>query len=311
MKKHLGRAAAWVITIGLLLFLFKTIRFADVVAATRTAEPWTVPGLLACIVAIYFADSFAIWKTFGWFLAPLRFGQVLVVRGATYLLAAINYNVGQGAIVYFVHRVFGVPVMRGIATVLLVMGINVLALLFLATAGLRVAPEIPAYIPKVLVVAWAGLAVYALLVAVKPRWLATKPLFDVLLGAGFAGHAKALLVRLPHIASLVALQYTALHAFHVDVPLGQAIVTLPIVFFISVLPISVQGLGVTQATMVFFFARYAAGAPELQKASVLAASLVTQTIATIFQVILGLACLRTSTGRELNSATKEAAPPAS
>jgi hypothetical protein len=310
MKKHLGRAAAWVITIGLLLFLFKTIRFADVVAATRTAEPWTVPGLLACIVAIYFADSFAIWKTFGWFLAPLRFGQVLVVRGATYLLAAINYNVGQGAIVYFVHRVFGVPVMRGIATVLLVMGINVLALLFLATAGLKVAPEVPSYIPTVLIVAWAGLAFYALLVAVKPRVLATKPLLDVLLGAGFKGHAKALVVRLPHIASLVALQYTALHAFHVDVPLGQAVVALPIVFFIAVLPISVQGLGVMQATMVFFFARYAPGDEPVQKAAVLAASLVTQTVATIFQIVLGLACLRTKTGRELNSATKAAKPPA-
>jgi hypothetical protein len=206
--------------------------------------------------------------------------------------------------------VFRVPVMRGVATVLLVMGINVVALLFMATAGLRIAPEVPDYIPMVLVGAWIGLAGYALLVAIKPRILASKPLFDVLLGAGFKGHARALLVRLPHIASLVALQYTALHAFHVDVPLGQAIVTLPIVFFISVLPISVQGLGVTQATMVFFFARYAPGAESTQKAAVLAASLVTQTIATIFQVILGLACLRTKTGRELNAASKEAAPAA-
>ncbi len=41
------------------------------------------------------------------------------MRGATYLLAAVNYNVGQGAIVYFVHRARGVPVVRGLATVLL------------------------------------------------------------------------------------------------------------------------------------------------------------------------------------------------
>ena len=69
---------------------------------------------------------------------------MLLVRGATYLLAAINYNVGQGAIVYFVHRATGAPVMRGVATILLVIGINVLALLFLATAGLAVAPDVAA-----------------------------------------------------------------------------------------------------------------------------------------------------------------------
>ena len=93
-----------------------------------------VPAVLASVVAIYLADSFAIWKTFGWFLTRMSFADVLLVRGATYLLAAINYNVGQGAIVYFVHRSAGTTVMRGVATILLVLGINVLALLFLATA---------------------------------------------------------------------------------------------------------------------------------------------------------------------------------
>ena len=42
-------------------------------------------------------------------------------------------------------------------------------------------------------------------------------------------------------------------------PLVDALATLPIVFLVAVLPISVQGLGTTQAAMVFFFARYAPG----------------------------------------------------
>jgi hypothetical protein len=305
MRRRLGRAAAWLVTAALLFYLFKKIPFATVVAATRAAAPWTLPGILATVVAIYLGDSFAIWKTFGWFLAPLRFGQVLVVRGATYLLAAINYNVGQGAIVYFVHRAFGVPVMRGVATVLLIMGINILALLFLATGGLAIAPEVPHAVSVIVRVAWAGLAVYALVVAVKPRWLVNRPLFDVLLSAGIKGHARALVVRVPHIASLVAMQFTALHAFNVHVPLVEAVAALPIVFFVAVLPISVQGLGTTQATMVYFFARYAPGDQAAQQAAVLAASLVSQTIALCFQVLLGLACLRSRTGRELRSAAAE------
>jgi hypothetical protein len=309
MRKRLGRAAAWLITAALLFFLFRKIPFATVVAATRAAAPWTIPACLAGVVAIYLADSFAIWKTFGWFLAPLSFAQVAVVRGATYLLAAVNYNVGQGAIVYFVHRATGVPVLRGVATVLLIMGVNVLALLALATVGIGVAPDVPHAVKIVVAVAFAGLAFYALVVALKPRWLATRPIFDVLLSAGLGGHARALLVRLPHITALMVFQTAMLHAFGVAVPVGQAIVALPIVFFIAVLPISVQGLGTTQAAMVFFFARYAAGDAEHQKAAVLAASLVAQAMATIIQVALGLACLRSSTGRQLQTAAADAATP--
>jgi hypothetical protein len=260
-----------------------------------------VPVCIATVFAIYLADSFAIWRTFRWFLATFSLGEILVVRGGTYPLAAVNYNVGQAAIVYFVHRARAVPVVKALATILLIMGVNVLALLALATVGVAVAPELPGSIRAVVGLAWAGLAVYAVVVAVKPRWLATRPLFDVLLSAGLAGHGRALLVRLPHIASLMVFQTAMLRAFGVAVPLAQAIAELPIVFFIAVLPISVQGLGTTQAAMVFFFARYAPGG---NAAAVLAASLVGQAIAVTTQVLLGLVCLQSKTGRELRAAAR-------
>ena len=311
MLKRFGRAAAWLVTGTLLFLLFRKIPFATVVAATKAAAPWTLPVAVFWIAAVYFADSFAIWKTFGWFLAPLSYAQVLVVRGATYLLAAINYNVGQGAIVYFVHRATGAPVLRGVATVLLIMGVNVLALLVLATVGLAIAPDVPHAVVVIVSVAYAGLAVYALAVAVKPRWLAQRPVFDVLLAAGPAGHARALLVRVPHIVALMSLQTCLLRAFGVAVPIGQAIVALPIVFFIAVLPISVQGLGTTQAAMVYFFARYGPGDAESQRAAVLAASLFGQAFALTLQTALGIGCLRSRVGRELQSAARETTSAAS
>ena len=311
MLKRVSRAAAWLVTAALLFLLFRKIPFATVVAAARGAAAWTIPVGVAGVAAIYFADSFAIWKTFAWFLAPLSYAQVLVVRGATYLLAAINYNVGQGAIVFFIHRVTGAPVLRGVATVLLIMGVNVLALLVLATVGLGVAPDVPHAVTVIVTVAYAGLAVYALVVALKPGWLARRPVFDVLLAAGLGGHARALLVRIPHIVALMVYQTSMLRAFGVAVPVAQAVVALPIVFFIAVLPISVQGLGTTQAAMVYFFARYGPGDAESQKASVLAASLVGQALALTLQTALGIGCLRSRVGRELKTAAESAAAPAS
>src|SRR3954469_14403726 len=157
MKKRLVRLLAWTVTAGILVLLFRKIPFHEVVAAARGAAGWTVPAAVFFGFVIYLADSFAIWKTFGWFLAKLSFPDVLLVRGATYLLAAINYNVGQGAIVYFVHRTAGTTIMRGVATILLVLGTNVLALLFLATAGLTAAPDVPHAVKVLVVIAWVGL----------------------------------------------------------------------------------------------------------------------------------------------------------
>src|SRR5215831_5271326 len=104
MRKKLARLAAWLITAALLFLLFRRISVGELVAHVRGAAPWAVPIGFLGMAAIYLGDSFAIWKTFEWFLARLSFVEVLVLRGATYLLAAINYNAGQGAIVYFIHR---------------------------------------------------------------------------------------------------------------------------------------------------------------------------------------------------------------
>jgi len=311
MQKRLLRVLPWVVTAGLLFLLFRRISIAEVVADARNAPGWMGPVVLAFVIAVYLGDSFAIWKTFGWFLTRMSFADVLLVRGATYLLAAINYNVGQGAIVYFVHKTAGTTIMRGVATILLVLGVNVLALLFLATGGLAVAPELPHMVKVLIAVAWGGLAVYIALVAIRPRFL-DRPLFEVLLNAGVGGHAKALAVRIPHIAALMAFQFSALRAFGIQVPLVYALATLPITFFVAVLPISVQGLGTTQATMVYFFARYAPVSEAAREAAVIAASLVAQAIALGFQALLGVVCLRSRVGRALQASAKEqaVAPPA-
>lgn len=300
-RQRLLQLAAWIVTAGLLGWLLWRTPFSQVVAATRAAAPWTVPVAILLLIALYVADSFAIWKTFGWFLAQLSLAEILVVRGATYLLAAINYSVGQGAIVYFVHRATGAPVMRGVATVLLIMGINILALLFLTSAGLLIAPapEIPHGLYVIVAAAYLGLAIYTVALIVRPRWLAARPIFDVLLAAGWRGHLRALAVRVPHIATLIAFQTLMLRAFGVHVPLVVAIASLPVVFFVAVLPISVQGIGTTQAAMVFFFARYAPGDQTAREAAVLAESLVAQVLALGFQSLLGVACLRSRIGRDL------------
>jgi hypothetical protein len=307
MRKKIGPILAWVVTIAILVYLFRRIDIAEVGKAIWAAAWWAIPASAILVIAVYLADSFAIKKTFGWFVAPLSYREVLVVRGATYILALVNYTVGQGAIVYFVNRSRGVPVLRGTAAVLLVMGVNILMLLVLASVGLVVSPDVPQVLRIIVLVAYAGLAIYVVLVAAKPRWLVSRPIFDVLLSAGVGGHLRSMAVRVPHILSLMVFTWTSLAAFGVVVPIAKAILCLPIVYFVAVLPISFQGLGTSQAMFIHFFAAYAPGTTDKARGAViLAATLVAQAIAFVIQLSIGLICMRNQLARGLGKAQQPA-----
>ena len=127
--------------------------FSQVVAAARGAAWWTVPAVLASVTAIYVFDSFAIWKMFGWFLTRCRSRRSCSCGVRPICSPPINYSVGQGAIVYFVHRAAGVPVVRGVGTVLLIMGVNVLALCSWPRRGWRSRPTVPRSLYVVITVA--------------------------------------------------------------------------------------------------------------------------------------------------------------
>jgi hypothetical protein len=300
MRKKLGRILPWAVTLGLLFYLFRNISLSQIMTAFGSAAAWTVPTFVLLVVGVYLGDSFAIWKTFGWFVARLSFREVLVVRGATHLLALVNYTIGQGAIVYFVNRSRGVPLLRGTAAVLLVMGTNILLLLVLASIGLLVAPDLPPALRKIVFGAYGALAVYVFVLVLRPRWLTSRPIFDVLFAAGVSGHLRALLVRIPHIGILMAFSYASLRAFGVQLQVSQALVYLPIIYFIAVLPIAVMGLGTTQAAMLYFFHDFVPGAtPAAAKAAILAASLGSQAVALAVQVVIGIFCMRNQLARNL------------
>ena len=302
MRKKLGRILPWAVTVVLLFYVFRMISFRDMGKAIVQAPNWTVPAFVVLVFGVYLGDCFAIWKTFGWFVARLSFREVLVVRGATYLLALVNYTVGQGAIVYFVNRSRGVPLLRGTAAVLLIMGTNILLLLIFATIGLVVAPDMPVILRKIVFAAYGALAVYSVLLLLRPRWLTSRPIFDVLFAAGVSGHLKTVLVRVPHLGILMMFTYTSLRAFGVQVPVSHAILYLPMIYFIGVLPIAVMGLGTTQFMMILLLSRYVPGAaqdPAKAVAAITAASLGGQAVALAIQATLGVFCMRNQLARNL------------
>ena len=298
MRAHLRTGIPWLISLAALAYLFSRVPAAEVAAAATRAAPWTVPALAAIVVGVFLADCIAIWKTFAWFVTPLPFRDTLTVRGATYVLGLVSYALGQGAFVYFLNR-RGVPAVRAAAAVLFMVGINLILLILLSALGLLLGAAAPPELRRFIVAAVAATVPYAALVAWRPTPLASRPILDVVLGAGIRGHLAAMAVRLPHLCVLLLLNWVALRGFGVHVPAAQALVALPMVLLIAALPISIQGLGPAQGAMILFFGRYASGDDAERAATVLAAGLGAQAIAWVVQILIGTACLRSGLMRDI------------
>jgi hypothetical protein len=251
------------------------------------------------------ADTFAMSSVFGRFGCHVPYKDLYLVRASTYLLAVVNYHVGQAAIVGYLYRVRRVPLLRASGWILFIIGINVGTLFLLASAGAtRVSGELR-LLRLIPLVCGIGIVLYAALLTWKPRILAERRILQPLFEMGIPGHVFGVAVRLPHIGVLLVWHFVSLRMFGVQVTPGAALLYLPAYFAVSSVPgLSVNGIGVAQLVAVYFFAPYVhnaagLGDPAAGKAAVLAYSLATAGISLVMQLVLGLVCLRWATARGL------------
>jgi len=253
------------------------------------------------------ADTFAMSSVFGWFGCHVPYRDLFIVRASTYLLAIVNYHVGQAAIVGYLYRARKVPFLRATGWILFIIGINVGTLFLLASAGASKATGELSWLRAVPIACAAGVLAYAGLLWWKPRVLANHALLGPLFQMGIGGHIKGVLVRLPHICVLLMWHFASLRMFHIEVGVVDALLYLPAYFAVASLPINVNGLGVAQVVAVKFFSHFAVVPPgtvdvtAAQEAAVMAYSLSTSGISIILQLILGFACLRRATSLGLSS----------
>jgi hypothetical protein len=293
----------WLVALGVLAWLFHIVPLEDLRQAfARASVGWFVAFVAAAICGTLLLDSFATWVTARWALpdVPVRYKDVVEIRGASYLLAVIHYGVGQGGFAYFLHRRFSVELARAAGITMLVLGVNVVLVALAAFVGVAIggAPDTPALRWLVLGLAAAFPAYFAVIFA-KPGFLTRfaflRPLFD----AGLRGHLVAVTARAPHVLWLILANYIAMHFFGVDPPIGRALALLPLVFVVATLPISPSGLGTAQLTAMALFAPYAAGATEEdRRAAVLAATLGLQFLALGCQLVIGAFFLRRVSRKE-------------
>lgn len=300
----MGRVALtygpWLVAALALYFVVRSVQWRELWQAFQQAPVGRF--LLASAILLWAncaADTVAMYFTFGWFGRRIPYRELFVIRAATYLLAVVQYYVGQAAILGFLWRRHRVPLGRGAGWIVFISGINMGVLVLLAATGLMRAEIEVKWLRWVPPAVGVGALIYGVLLRLRPaplvRWSFLAPMFEM----GISGHLKGVLVRLPHVLVLIVWHFLALRWFGVKVPPLVALVYLPAVFFFAALPVSVQGLGLSQWAAVTFFAAYAPGG----KAAVLAYSLSTTGVSLVMLVAMGLLFLRPAQRLGLREAT--------
>jgi hypothetical protein len=284
------RAVPFVVAIGLIAF---TLSRVDLRAFVRHVAAVNTPAFLlfnvAFMLALLTADAFATVVVYRRIGAPVRFGEFWVFRGASYLPSILNHHLGQAILTYYVSRRYRVSLARMAGGTLLA---------YASWGGCLLGAGCIAMVVAGMPLQWPGLAlaagaIYLAIIALRPAPLAAVKLLAPLFEAGLAGHVEALAARLPHFVVLFLGTWLPFFFFDVKIPLGQALVYMPMLMVVVTLPVAPQGLGTRDAFATFFLARFAAGATEVEQRSAAVSATASFAVAmTLVEALLGLLLLR-------------------
>ena len=241
----------------------------------------------AMMVGFLISDSLATWVAL--YVERVRWtvGRTFAVRGATYLLSLLGYAVGQGGIVYYLHRA-GLPALRATGVMLFAMGTTFATLLLVTTVSWGFGSTGHPTLWWSLIGGCGAFAVYLAIIAIRPAALVRRALLAPLFEAGLAGHALAIAARLPHVMLVVLGYWFAFLAWGIHVPFGVAMTVMPAVVIAAAIPLAPGGLGATQGALVVLFGDYAVGATsDARAANVLAFAIVHYVYGTLAQLVVG------------------------
>lgn len=234
--------------------------------------------------ALLTADAFATSRVYQRTVCPVRFSELWLIRGASYLPSLLNHHVGQGWVTYFLSKVYGASLWRVAGATLIVYASTFACLLAFALVSLPFGFDRFDWMMPALVSITAAGFLFLIVVAVRPRFLTRQALLGPLLEIGVRGHLWCALLRAPHMMVLFLGSWVPLLMFHVDVPFVDALGLVPPVLLVAALPITPQGVGTRDALSVHLFAAYAVGSKEEAAASVVASTLAWVVALVIVQV---------------------------
>ncbi|MBI4469647.1 MAG: flippase-like domain-containing protein [Acidobacteria bacterium] len=284
------------LTVLIFYFIFNRIPVAKLMEALRSAEYVRFLALMIPNSLLFFAwDTLVLCTVIRWFHGPVAYTELLPIRASSYVVAFLNTNAARGALALYLSRRLRAPFLQMGSTVIFLVLTEYTHLVSWATLGIISFRSEAAgrliWVPPVVAAFWLFFLLYARL-GITPtralRWL-TAPrewsLFRTFKIAPVRRYPQVVLLRAPMFFVSLCIHYQAAKSFGIDIPFGQMLTFLPVIFMLGALPITVAHLGTTQAAWILFFSPYATP-PRL-----LAFSLAAHLTFSLVRVAVGVAFL--------------------
>ena len=299
--KRLATPLKWLIAAGVLYLVFKQVNTDRLLEALASARIEMYIPLAVCFVILWFLiESQNLMYLFNMFGHPVTFREMRLIRGASYMLMIINYNLGLGAIAWYLKQRNSIPLVRASSVMFFYYFVESVGITFFAMVGcLLILGQSPAVYTKIVAIAGCMFSAYIILFFIL-RFLPDKGYFkrfrnnEIMASfyeVTFPDYFKLSGLRAIYFASFIVFFYFGLKCFNVNVPLLYLTGLVPVIFFIGNIPITPFGIGTIQAAMVFFFKDFG---PE---ENILSFSVVYSATLLFFRAPIGLFYMRnTHTG---------------
>ena len=271
MKKLIANLLPWLITAVIGLYIGLTSDWDTVVSTLKAADfVGFIPVVILVVVTVFLFDSWCLVKLFTRFNAPVRYREMLPLKGTSYLLNVINYNAAAAGIALFFRNRKGVPLLEAMGSMLWMNFIDIVSLATILLIGLAISPaEVATSLRTTLT--FGALTIYLILIGSCIYWNAGFDWF--LLGRMrdwriFSGFRQARLmdyayfigIRTAFVLSYVVSQWASMPFFNLEAGLTDLLLYVPALTFIGTIPLTtIAGLGTVQVMMRSFFYDFVPG----------------------------------------------------
>jgi len=265
LNSRIRRVLPWVAGICLLAAVLWRVPLADLTQAIRLARlEIFLPLVGGACLAWFLIDAAAFAFLFGRFNTPMNFREARELRGLTYLLTPIHWNVGRAAVIARLRTTHHVPLLEATSSMVFYQTLDAILVSALCWIGLAQLPASPTRNALEPLVALFCLALAAYLLTIRSSRFAIRPLEQLRASSIHRTHRLAsgrdiltiLSLRLAYYSVFVGLYFWGTSAFGLALPVALIVASVPIIQGIGALPISPAGLGTQQAAMLFLFSGY-------------------------------------------------------
>jgi hypothetical protein len=227
------------------------------VFATVNWVPWLF--LMVAYSVFYLAiDTLVVSRALGWFVADIKYRDILPIRASAYIISIFNEQIGKGAMAYYLNKRDQVPGWEVGSVMLFIMFCEIFYLLVWATIGFMFGgdslPPVFGLIPYIALGAGLALTLWIayfqglLLPGNKMR---ERRIFHAFRLAKPWHYGAFFLLRSPALLAAVAVYTVALNLFGVEASFLGLLPYLPVIFFAAAVPTPMRAAAIAFWVILF------------------------------------------------------------